>query len=290
MAETRENVAVAEELLQPADTTQPAATPEGSIRMELRNLSVGYGNRVVLSGFNADVVTGRVLCLLGPNGVGKTTLFKSVLGLQPVLGGSVTIGGRDALAMNRREFARRVAYVPQAHQAPFAFYVRDVVAVGRVSHVGFFSKPHDNDYAIVEEVLEELGIADLADRVYTELSGGERQMVLIARALAQKPRFLFMDEPTSNLDFGNQVAVVQLAKKLAHENGLGVVMTTHNPNHLLMCEGDGVLILPGSRYRYGTADEILTDENLHDAYGIHVEMLDVDSSAGYTKTCCPVLE
>lgn len=258
-------------------------------RMELRDVRVGYGKRVVLDNFNADVVAGRVLCLLGPNGVGKTTLFKSALGLQPILGGTVTIDGRDALAMDRRQFAQEVAYVPQAHQAPFAFYVRDVVAVGRVSHVGFFSKPCDKDYAIVDEVLDQLGISKLADRVYTELSGGERQMVLIARALAQKPRFLFMDEPTSNLDFGNQVAVVQLAKKLARENGLGVVMTTHNPNHLLMCEGDGVLILPGSRYRYGTADQILTDENLHEAYGIHVEMLDVNPGVGYTRTCCPVL-
>lgn len=122
--------------------------------------------------------------------------------------------------------------------------VRDVVAVGRSSRVGMFSHPGAADYEIVEGVLDELGIGKLADRVYTELSGGERQMVLIARALAQQPEYLFMDEPTSNLDFGNQVSLVRLAKELARDRGLGVVMTTHNPNHLFMCESAGVRTSP----------------------------------------------
>lgn len=156
--------------------------------------------------------------------------------------------------------------------------VRDVVAVGRFSHVGMVSCPGAADYEIVEEMLDELGIGELADRVYTELSGGERQMVLIARALAQQPEYLFMDEPTSNLDFGNQVSLVRLAKELARDRGLGVVMTTHNPSHLFMCEDDGVLILPHSRYLYGTADEILTDENMREAYGIRVDIMDVDGA------------
>lgn len=258
--------------------------------MKICDVAVGYGGKSVLEHFNAEVATGRVLCLLGPNGVGKTTLFKSVLGLQPVLSGTVVIDGEDALAMERRLFAHKVAYVPQAHQTPFAFYVRDVVAVGRVSRIGLFSKPGEEDYDVVDCVLDELVIRNLADRVYTELSGGERQMVLIARALAQQPRFLFMDEPTSNLDFGNQVAIVKLAKELAVKRGLAVVMTTHNPNHLLMCEGDGVLILPENRYLYGGADEILTDENLHEAYGIHVDILDLDRRVGYERTCVPFLE
>ena len=257
--------------------------------MNVRDASVGYGAKRVLEHFNVDIVPGSVVCLLGPNGVGKTTLFKSILGLQPILGGGVTLDGEDALKMPRRDFARKVAYVPQTHQAPFAFYVRDVVAVGRSSHVGMFSRPGAADYEIVKEVLDELGIGELADRVYTELSGGERQMILIARALAQQPEYLFMDEPTSNLDFGNLVSLVRLAKELARDRGLGVVMTTHNPNHLFMCEGTGVLILPHSRYLYGTADEILTDANMREAYGIRVDIMDVDARVGYEKICVPVL-
>ncbi len=258
--------------------------------MDFLDVSVGYESRVVLEGFSARIESGRILCLLGPNGIGKTTLFKSLLRLIPLKGGQVLVDGVDVRAFAQAEFARMVAYVPQAHRPPFAFYVRDVVAVGRMAYMGAIaSKPSDADYAIVDKVLRDLGINHLADRVYTEISGGERQMVLIARALAQKPRFLFMDEPTSSLDFGNQVEVIQTVKRLAYEQGIGVVMTTHNPNHLLMCDADGVLILSESRYVFGKGKDILTDENLHKAYGVHVDVRAIDPADGYNAVCCPVL-
>lgn len=267
-----------------------ASSENANGKMEFHDITVGYGNHAILQHFTASIQSGRILCLLGPNGVGKTTLFKSVLGLLPLISGDVLIDGEDALAMDRPVFARKVAYVPQAHRPPFAFYVRDVVVVGRISHMSAVaSKPDKHDYRIVDEVLEGLGISHLADRVYTELSGGERQMVLVARALAQKPRFLFMDEPTSSLDFGNQVEIIETVTRLAYNEGIGVVMTTHNPNHLLMCDADGALILPGSRYLFGRGRDILTDENLYEAYSVHVDVRDIDASDGYDAVCCPII-
>ena len=190
----------------------------------------------MLEHFNVDIVPGSVVCLLGPNGVGKTTLFKSILGLQPILGGSVTLDGEDALKMPRRDFARKVAYVPQAHQAQFAFYVRDVVAVGRSSHVGMFSRPGAADYEIVKEVLDELGIGKLADRVYTELSGGERQMILIARALAQQPEYLFMDEPTHGIDIGAKNEIYKLIDDLTKQGLSIVLISSEMPEVLSLCD------------------------------------------------------
>lgn len=257
--------------------------------LDVQDLSCGYGAKRVVSGFSATIETGTVFCLLGPNGVGKTTLFKTILGLLPPQGGKVFVDGRDTAKMSSMELAHVIAYVPQNHVPPFAFTVRDVVTMGAVAQRGMFSSPRAEDRDLAQSILEDLRVERLADRIYTELSGGERQMVLIARALAQKPQFLMMDEPTASLDFGNQVQVLRCVRRLA-DTGLGVIMTTHFPEHLAECRARGTLVLHDNRFVTGEAREVLTPEHLHEAYGIDVAVMDVDYNGHDLTVCQPIMD
>ncbi|MBC7292588.1 MAG: ABC transporter ATP-binding protein, partial [Thermoleophilia bacterium] len=176
--------------------------------------------------------------------------------------GEVRIDGRSILGLSRRERARLLAYVPQAHTAPFPFHVLDVVLTGRTAHISLTSAPSAHDRAVAWQSLERLGIAHLAHRPYTELSGGERQLVLIARALAQEPRVLIMDEPSSHLDFGNQARLLSLIKSLVQEKDLAVLMSSHFPNHAFACASRVALIKDGRMVALGCPDEVLTEAAL----------------------------
>ena len=257
--------------------------------IELKDVRCGYKGRAVVDEFSARVSSGEILCLLGPNGVGKTTLFKCILGFLPLLGGRITVDGTDARAFSAKEYAKIVGYVPQAHMPPFSFRVFDVVAMGRTAHLGIMNRPGTRDLEIAAACMERLEISHLSDRVYTELSGGERQMVLIARALAQEPAFLMMDEPTSNLDFGNQARVLKNVRMLARQ-GLGIIMTTHQPDHVFQCEAEVSLMMRGLRYLSGPADQIITEEALHDAYGIGVAVLHAQYRGHELHLCRPIPE
>ena len=195
------------------------------MKLEVRDLSCGYGSRVVLAGLSMSVGEGEGMCLLGPNGVGKTTILRTILGLQPLLAGAVLLDGKDIRTWSPKQLAREVAYVPQVHHAPFPYCVLDVVTMGRTPHLQGYSSPSAKDTIIAEEALDALGLTHLADQPYTEISGGERQMVLIARAVAQRARLLILDEPTSNLDLGNQVRVLKQIRKMIGE-GIAVVVNS----------------------------------------------------------------
>jgi iron complex transport system ATP-binding protein len=258
------------------------------MKLEVQSAAVGYSNKIVLRDISFSVSSNEVLCLLGPNGVGKTTLFKTILGFLKLHSGSMTADGADISRWTRRKYAQVIGYVPQNHMPPFAFNVLDVVTMGRTAHLGTFATPGDKDRDIALNALKSLGVEFLKDRVYTEISGGERQMVLIARALAQQPQILVMDEPTSNLDFGNQMLVLAHVKKLA-EKGIGIVMTSHVPDHAFLCS-TRVGLISKNGFELGTPDEIVTEQNLKSVYGVDVKITaTTTSSGGMVKACVPMI-
>jgi iron complex transport system ATP-binding protein len=259
------------------------------LTIELKDLACGYGKKVVLEHFSAAIHTGEIFCLLGPNGIGKTTLFKTILHLLPPLAGEITIDGKDSRRLSSKELARYIGYVPQAHTPPFNFTTLDVIVMGRISRMGAFGSPKIADYDYAVEVLERLGVSHLKDRVYTRLSGGERQMVLIARALAQEPAFLMMDEPTSNLDFGNQARVLEQVIRVSRGN-LGVIMTTHFPEHVMMLKSRVALLKRSGEIVEGDAESVLTGESLSETYGIPVAVAKVPYEGKVLPFCQPLLK
>lgn len=234
-----------------------------------KNLGFGYPGHSVGTNVSVTVVPGEALALLGPNGGGKTTLLKTMLGLLRPLAGSVSLDGQAMAKMPVGERARRIGYVPQAHAGAFAFAVRDVVLMGRTAHQGLFASPTPADRAVGDAKLEELGIAHLAGKPYTMISGGERQLVLIARALAQEPRYIVLDEPTASLDFGNQGKVMRQIRSLTAK-GLGVLFTTHDPNQAMRYATRVALLGEGQLLAEGVPAEVLSVPALSALYGSNV--------------------
>jgi len=253
------------------------------VRLEVESASCGYEGKPVVSDISLALDSGEVLCLLGANGSGKTTLFKAILGLLRLTGGRILIDGHDTAAWPQRRLARSLAYVPQAHTPPFPFAVRDVVLTARTAHLGIFASPSKRDIAIAEDAMEALGVSHLSGERYTEISGRERQRVLIARALAQQAEFLVMDEPTSNLDFGNQVRVLRRVRELA-DRGLALLMTTHFPDHAFLCASRVAVLKAGRLLAVGSPETVLTQDRLESAYGVPLRILNVDSGL---RLCVP---
>ncbi len=242
------------------------------------DLGIGYSDRLVGSGLDIALGTGEVLALLGPNGGGKTTLLKTLLGLLVPKAGEVRLGGKPLAGYTNRERARMIAYVPQSHAATFAFTVETVVLMGRIAHGSLFSRPAAADLAVAARALERLGIAHLGERPYTMISGGERQLVLLARALAQEPQFVVLDEPTASLDFGNQGKVLSEIRALA-ASGHGVLFTTHDPNHAMRAADRAYLLREGARIADGATGSVLHRTQLEALYGAPVEIVS-DREAG----------
>lgn len=253
--------------------------------LDVQGVSCGYGKRIVLEHVTFSLAAGRSLVLLGPNGVGKTTLFKTVLGFLPRLGGRVLIDGEDAAGWSRKRYAKTVAYVPQSSETTFAFTVEELVLMGRTPALDGFAVPGREDERIAYEVIEQMGLESLAGRPCTELSGGELQMVLVARALAQRPRLLVMDEPCANLDLGNQAVVLGRIRALADE-GLSVLVTSHDPSHAFLLGGDAVCVGRGSSIMNGPARETLTASALTRLYGVDVGVGVVRSECGKEGLAC----
>lgn len=257
--------------------------------LEVMNAACGYGTKKVVENVSFDLRPGEILCLLGPNGVGKTTLFKCILGFLKLMDGEILLNSENISRFPKNKLAKIIGYVPQAHTPPFPYKVLDVVVIGRTAHLGTFESPSGEDMEIAEQALETLGIYDLKDRIYTEISGGERQLVLIARALTQQPDILIMDEPTSNLDFGNQVRLLEQIKKLS-QKGMSIIMTSHFPNHVFLCSTKVALMQRNDIFMTGRVDEIITEENLKCAYGINVRITSIeDDNGNIIKACIPLL-
>jgi iron complex transport system ATP-binding protein len=236
--------------------------------IEAHDLAIGYGAVRVAGGIDLRVEAGSVTCLLGPNGIGKTTLFKTLLGLIPPLSGAVKVDGEDLSTVGRQTVARHIAYVPQAQIAEFTFTVLDLVVMGRTAHLGPFGAPRPADEVAAMAALEQLGIAQLAERDSTRISGGQRQLALIARALAQQARVIIMDEPTASLDLGNRIRVLDTIRGLAR-SGLAVVLSTHEPEQAFVV-ADRVAILAREGFVTGPVETVMTSAQLSRLYGVEL--------------------
>jgi len=259
------------------------------MRLDVEALAFGYANKQVGRDVTFALTGGEVLCLLGPNAGGKTTLFKTVLRLLAPLGGRILADGESIAASSRQRLARAFAYVPQAQLGVFPFTVAETVLMGRTAHLGPFATPSRRDRRVADEMLAALGIEHLAARPYTEISGGERQLTLIARALAQQPAILVMDEPTASLDFGNQVRVLAEVEQLA-QRGIGVMLSTHDPDHAFLCAQRVALLHHGRLARLGPPEDVITRESLREVYGVDVAVTEATRADGRSaRVCVPTL-
>lgn len=239
--------------------------------ISVESLDFSYGTVPVLSDVNFSVESGRLLCILGPNGVGKSTLFNCLLGLRRPQRGTIKIEGKDIGRLSIRERAKLMAYIPQNHIPSFNYTVYDMVLMGTASEVGFGSSPGKAQKQKVEDVLNRLGIRHLRDRSFMRISGGERQLVCIARALAQGAKILVMDEPTANLDYGNQIMVQEQLRTLAAE-GYTILQSTHNPEQVFLF-ADLVLTLVGGRVdSFGKPEDVICKESMKRLYHADVEI------------------
>jgi iron complex transport system ATP-binding protein len=247
-------------------------------------LDFGYPGRMVGRALDLALGEAEVLCVLGPNGSGKTTLLRTLLGLLPPLGGRVTMDGADIGTLARAQVARAAAYVPQASSSAFDFTVEETVLMGRTAHLGAFAAPGDRDRRLTREALERMGIGDLARRPVNGVSGGERQLALIARALATEARALVMDEPTANLDFGNQARVLAQVARLRDE-GAAILLCTHDPDHAFQVADRVLLLRRGSAITLAPTGEALTAANLTRLYDVPVVVAEVQTPAGVRRVC-----
>ena len=245
------------------------------MNLSVQNLSFSYGERQVLSDISFTLEKGEFLSVLGPNGVGKSTLFKCILGLLNGYSGKITSGGEELSSMSKRELSRRIAYIPQINRPAFGYTVLDMVLMGTTRQLSPFAQPHRAQVMQALAALERVGAAHLAERDFTHLSGGEQQLVLIARAIAQQAAILVMDEPTSALDYGNQLRVLNLVRELSKE-GYAVLLSTHNPQHALTF-ASRILALSGGRVAaLGAPQDVLTRDIVSSLYGVDVTFADTE--------------
>jgi len=238
---------------------------------------------------NINVEERDCLCLLGPNGSGKTTLLNCINGTFPLKSGSIFINGRDIKSFSIIELARTIGIVFQEHSAPFPYSSLEVVRMGRTPHLGMFETPSKQDTELAYNIMEDLGIAHLATKSYTHISGGERQLVLIARTLCQEPEIVLFDEPTSHLDFKNQAMVLRTIKKLS-ENGMTIVMTSHFPNHVWKIGTHVAMLGFNGMVVQGPVDDVMTEEYLTETYSVDVRIFDAESGITKTRFCEPMFE
>lgn len=240
--------------------------------LEIQNLCFSYGRQSVLRGVNLYAEAGELVFLLGGNGAGKTTLFKCVLGLLPKYSGNISVAGKDISTMSVREQARTLAYIPQSHSNVFRYSVLDMVLMGANHRVGIFSAPGRAEHTLAMQAMEQVGIAELSARSYHQLSGGEQQLVLVARALAQQTRVLLMDEPTACLDYGNQLKVLDKVTALA-EQGYTVLLSCHNPQQALLYAKRVIALHDGIIAADGAPNEVLNETLLQKLYGVSTDFV-----------------
>jgi iron complex transport system ATP-binding protein len=245
------------------------------MRLKLVNGAFSYGDKQVFESLNIEIEDGEIVAILGPNGCGKSTLLHCLRGNLRLREGEVLIDDRNALSMTVSELAQTMCCVTQEQTAIFSYPVIQTVLMGRAPHIGLFATPSREDIAMADEALKMVGIYHLRDRPYTQISGGERQLARIARALVQEPKLMLLDEPTSYLDFGNQALILETIMQLVEDKQISIVLTTHFPNHALMLSSRVALMSNGGFLAEGYASEVISEENLKQIYGVNVKIIPV---------------
>ena len=253
--------------------------------LTIENVFGGYGNGDVLKGISCNADYGDVLCLLGPNGCGKTTLFRMMLGTLPVTDGKIAIDGKNIHDFTTKALAHMIAYIPQYHSPVFAYTVLDVVIMGRASHFSAFETPKEPDREAAFSALEKVNALHLANKKYTSLSGGQRQLVLIARAICQSAKIFIMDEPAANLDYANHQLLMNVISGLARQ-GYCIIMSTHSPEHPFSVGTKVLLMKTGKVVGFGTPKEVITSETLQSVYDIEMDVITAHDRYGCERTIC----
>ena len=258
------------------------------MRLKVENGSFSYKKNVpIFENINFEAGEGEILAILGPNGAGKTTMLRCITGMLKWKGGKSLLDGEDISSMPARKLWSKMAYVPQAKSVSSAYTALEMVLLGRSSHLNIFEAPKQADVDKAMEVLEFLGISRLADKKCSEISGGELQMVLVARALASDPKVLILDEPESNLDFKNQLVVLDAMSNLAAK-GMTCIFNTHYPAHALQRAQKALILSKGGAYVFGDTVSVVTEENIRNAFGVDAIIGEIETPGNLLKNVVPL--
>ncbi|MDR0913455.1 MAG: ABC transporter ATP-binding protein [Methanobrevibacter sp.] len=244
--------------------------------LEIKNGASSYQNKSIFKDINLQIEKGDILTILGPNGIGKTTLLKCLLGIKSLDHGEVIVKDENIKNLSPQAVSKVIAYVPQVHHTTFPFKVLDVVLMGRSPHINLFDSPEEKDVKIAKKAIKDMGIENLKDKEYIYLSGGERQLVFLARALAQESELLILDEPTSHLDFGNQIRLLQTVNNLAKKD-LAIIMTSHYPDHSFISSNKVAIMQNKTFIDFGSPDEVVNSKNLKIAYNLDIDIITLDN-------------
>lgn len=247
--------------------------------LEITNLHYQYAQgehnqRTILNGVNLTLQSGELLTLLGRNGAGKSTLLNCIAGLSPAKCGQIRLNSIKLEQLSHKQIAQQIAYVSQLSPQTYQYTVRDYVVLGRAAHLGLFDKPTAQDFDLVDQALNRLDILPLTNHIYMHLSGGEKQLVNIARTLVQQPRLILFDEPTSALDYGNVFKILQLIKTLS-EQGFSIIVTTHNPEHAILLDSRVAILTQQGQLQVGDVEQIITEPNLQALYQLDLSLIHV---------------
>ena len=257
--------------------------------LEVQNGYFGYPRQEkILDNINLGLSEGRILAILGPNGIGKTTLLKCMTGLLKWTSGRSLLYGEDIAGLRPKQIWQQLSYIPQSHTFAFSFTGLEMVMLGRSSHMGSFEQPGTKEIAMAEEMMERVGITHLAYKDCNRMSGGELQMVLIARALINEPKLIILDEPETGLDFHNQILVLNMIERLAHMEGLCAVMNTHYPTNALAISDEAFMLNGNGEFMYGATKDILNEENISRSFNVNVAVNEFDYKGRTIKTIVPV--
>lgn len=261
----------------------------GIIKINVTDAHYAYENKKeVLRGISFLLHAGKILSILGPNGCGKTTLLKCINNIYNLRKGSIFLDNKNISDYKIDELAKKIAYIPQFHHPVFPYKVIDIVLMGRNPYIPFYSSPNKFDIATAYQSLEELGVQYLAEKRYSELSGGERQLIFFARILTQRAELLLLDEPASHLDLCNQIKILDIIKKLSSRE-MTVIMSTHTPDQALMVSDDCMLMKEGRLFVYGSPNNVINEKNIKQVFGVNSIIID-RCSAIKRRVCVPLSE